>query len=186
MTHFKLPILNQYGFNLTELVHKNELTDQFEPHAQYDDHHMLRLLQVTSRRNKNSLILQTDSLQIVWQYVLNFAVKLASRDVPERLFDTELYVMYLMPLMNLETSSDVLVKLREETAPSANAECGVIVYFCDSGYVMSNRPAICRTLTINIARGETRSILSMSNRQHKQLVEPDFHLSRKAETIRLG
>ena len=179
-------VLDQFGRNLTQLAHDNELDPVIGRSREAE-----RVMQILSRRTKNNPVLVGEPGVGKTAIVEGLAQSIASGDVPETLRDRQLYTLDLGALVaGSRYRGDFEERLKKVLKEIQSR--GDIILFIDEIHTLVGAGAAegaidaASILKPLLARGELQTIGATTIDEYRKHLEKDAALERRFQKVDVG
>jgi len=176
--------LDTYGINLTDKAKENNVDKVIGRHREID-----RVIQILNRRTKNNPILIGEPGVGKTAIAEGLAVRIAERQVPSKLFDSEVYLLDLTAVV-AGTQFRGQFEGRMKSIIEEAKECGNIILVIDevhniigAGEAQGGAMNAANILKPALARGEIQVIGATTLEEYRNHIEKDSALERRFQPV---
>ncbi|GLC31558.1 ATP-dependent Clp protease ATP-binding subunit [Clostridium omnivorum] len=176
--------LDTYGINLTEKAKSDAVDKVIGRNREID-----RVIQILNRRTKNNPILIGEPGVGKTAIAEGLAVRIAEKQVPEKLFDAEVYLLDLTAIV-AGTQFRGQFEGRMKSIIDEAKECGNIILVIDevhniigAGEAQGGAMNAANILKPALARGEIQIIGATTLEEYRKYIEKDSALERRFQPV---
>jgi ATP-dependent Clp protease ATP-binding subunit ClpA len=180
----KLKTLEKYGTNLIERAKNNEIDRIVGRHREID-----RVVQILNRRGKNNPLLLGEPGVGKTAIAEGLAVRIIEKDVPEKLLDTEIYLLDMTAVVAGTQFRGQFEGRMKSIINEASAHGNVILVIDEvhnimgAGEVHGGVMNAANILKPALARGEVQIIGATTMEEYRKHIEKDAALERRFQTV---